>query len=162
MRVLIVSQYFWPEYFRVNDLAKELKSSGHEIDILTGAPNYPKGKIFDDFIKNPLFYNKFEGCNIIRIPIIPRKDGSNLDIVLNYVSFLISGLVIGLYRTKKKKYDLIITYATSPILVALISIFISKLKNARHIIWVQDLWPNVLNDLGILKKKILFIFFLIS
>jgi len=159
MRVLIVSQYFWPEYFRVNDLAKELKNSGHQVDILTGVPNYPKGKIFDDFKKDPSFYNKFEGCNIIRIPIIPRKKGSNLDIVLNYISFLISGLVIGLHRIRKKKYDLIITYATSPILVALISIFISKLKNARHIIWVQDLWPNVLNDLGILKKKNLIYFF---
>jgi colanic acid biosynthesis glycosyl transferase WcaI len=153
MKILIVSQYFWPEYFRVNDLVEELSKKNHQIDILTGYPNYPRGEIFNDFNKNRFLFNEFKGCKIYRVPIIPRKKGTNLNIAINYISFLFSSIFYGLYLIRKKKYDFIFTYATSPILVALISILICKIKKAKHVIWVQDLWPNVLADLNIIKRK---------
>ena len=160
MNVLIVTQYFWPEYFRVNDLAIELKKKNINVDILTGYPNYPQGEIYRDFLENRNKYNELEGVQIYRVPIFPRKTGANFFLILNYLSFLISGLFFGSYKLRKKKYDYILTFATSPIITAFISIFLSKIKKTKHIIWVLDLWPNVLNDLNIIsKKKIIYKFF---
>ena len=153
MKILIVSQYFWPEYFRINDLVEELAKKNHQVDILTGHPNYPRGEIYNDFKKDRSLFNEFKGCKIYRVPIIPRKKGTNLNIAINYISFLLSSIFYGLYLIRKKKYDFVFTYATSPILVALISILICKIKKANHVIWVQDLWPNVLADLNIIKRK---------
>lgn len=153
MKALIVSQYFWPEYFRINDLADELQKKGYKVDILTGKPNYPRGEIYDDFKNNPLIFDSFKGCKVYRVPIIARKSGSNFNIVINYTSFLLSGLFVGSYKVRKEKYDVIFTYATSPILVALVSIFLCKIKKAKHVIWVQDLWPDVLSDLNLLNKN---------
>jgi glycosyltransferase involved in cell wall biosynthesis len=152
MRVLIVSQYFWPEYFRVNDLAIELQKN-YEVDVLTGYPNYPDGNFYKEFLLNKKNFDKLENINIYRVPIIARKKGNKFQLILNYLSFLFSAIFFGSFLLRKKKYDYIITFATSPIIVALVSIFLAKLKNSKHIIWVLDLWPDVLNDLNIISKK---------
>ena len=74
-------------------------------------------------------------------------------LTLNYSSFMISSLFFSIFFLRKKKYDYIFTFATSPIIVAITSIFISKINKSKHILWVLDLWPNVLDDLNIFKKK---------
>jgi len=102
MKILIVSQYFWPEYFRINDLVEELSKKNHQIDILTGYPNYPRGEIYNDFNKNRSLFNEFKGCKIYRVPIIPRKKGTNLNIAINYISFLLSSIFYGLYLIRNK------------------------------------------------------------
>jgi hypothetical protein len=153
MNVLIVTQYFWPEYFRVNDLAIELKKKNINVDVLTGYPNYPKGNIYQEFLNDKNKYNNLKGIPIYRVPVFPRKSGNNLFLILNYLSFFLAGIFIGTYKLRKRKYDYIITFATSPIIVALISIFLSKIKKSKHLIWVLDLWPNVLCDLNILNKE---------
>jgi hypothetical protein len=153
MKVLVVSQYFWPEYFRVNDLVVELKKKGIEVDILTSWPNYPKGFFLKDFLKNSKKYKYYNGCRVYRVPQISRGSGSNFRLTLNYLSFLLCGIFYGTFRVRNKKYDSIITFATSPIIVALVSIVIAKFKNIKHFLWVLDLWPNVLHDLNIFKKK---------
>ena len=153
MRVLLVTQYFWPEYFRVNDLVIELKKNNVEVDVLTGYPNYPGGKIYDSFLNNKEYFKNFNGANIYRVPIFPRGSGGKFSLTLNYLSFLFSGLFWGSFLLRNKKYDNVITFATSPIIVALISIFICKLKRSKHLIWVLDLWPDVLNDLNIISNK---------
>ena len=153
MNVLIVSQYFWPEYFRVNDLAIELKKKNINVEVLTGYPNYPKGNIYKEFLDDKNKFNTLEGIPIYRVPVFPRKSGNNLFLILNYLSFFLSGIIFGSYKLRKKKYDYIITFATSPIIVALISIFLCKIKKSKHVIWVLDLWPNVLSDLNILSKE---------
>ena len=154
MRILIVSQYFWPEYFRINELAAKLaRTPGNTVDVLTGYPNYPSGVVDNDFISNKKKYQQFNGVNIHRVPIFPRKNSSNFNLSVNYTSFLLSGIFLGFFKIRKKKYDVIFTFATSPILVALISIFFSKIYKIKHVLWVQDLWPNVLYDLGILKNS---------
>lgn len=153
MKILIVSQYFWPEYFRVNDLVRELKTKNLNIDVLTGLPNYPGGSIYKDFKKNKNFYSHFHGANIYRVPLIPRKSGNKFFLTLNYISFLLFGFVLAPFLLRNKKYDLIITFGTSPILVGLLSVFLSKIKKSRHFLWVLDLWPNVLQDLNILKSN---------
>jgi UDP-N-acetyl-D-mannosaminuronic acid transferase (WecB/TagA/CpsF family) len=153
MKVLIVTQYFWPEYFRVNDLALDLSKKGYKVEVLTTYPNYPYGKVFDEFLKNRKNFENFNGIKVFRVPSVPRKEGTKINLVINYLSFLFSGIFIGFFKLRKRKYDLIITFATSPIIVALISIFFSKIKKTLHFIWVLDLWPHVLNDLKIVKKS---------
>ena len=77
MKILIVSQYFWPENFRINDLALELKARGHEVEVLTGKPNYPKGSFFDGYSFFSRRKDSYKGIKIKRVPLIPRKNGSS-------------------------------------------------------------------------------------
>ena len=87
MNVLIVSQYFWPENFRINDFAKGLVEKGHSVTVLTGIPNYPNGKYFKGYSflgPRSQFYN---GIRVFRAPLIPRGNGSSLRLFLNYISF---------------------------------------------------------------------------
>ena len=88
MKILIVSQVFWPENFKINDFCSDLIRRGHDVTILTGKPNYPKGKFYDGY---SFFSNNndfFEGAKIIRVPIISRGDGSAIRLSLNYLSNL--------------------------------------------------------------------------
>ena len=155
MRILIISQYFWPEYFRINDLAESL-SKNDVVEVLTGYPNYPEGNIYDDFKKNKKNYVQFKKIKIYRVPIYSRKSGSKLNLVVNYFSYLFSAVIFGSFLLKKKKYDIIITFATSPVTVAIVGIFFAKLKKSKHIIWLLDLWPNVLHDLKIVNNNSIF------
>ena len=153
MRILIVSQYFWPENFRINEISDFLIKENFEVDVLTGSPNYPEGKVFKDFKQNPIKYNSLNGAKIYRVPIITRGSSSPFNLFLNYSSFLFSSITFGFLKLRKKKYDYIITFGTSPITVALTSLFFSKIKKAKTIIWVLDLWPDILDDLNIIKNK---------
>ena len=155
MRILIVTQYFWPEEFKVNDIAKYFAEKGHQVDVITGVPNYPSNEIYEKYKKTPEKFNKFFGVNIIRLPIILRGNASPLRLFLNYLSFVLSGLFIGSYKVRKKKYDIVFTFATSPITVALPAIFYSFIKNCNHILWVLDIWPDILKELKIIKNKII-------
>jgi len=94
VRILIVTQYFWPENFRINDLALGLVEHGHNVTVLTGCPNYPEGKIFDGF---GLFNRQksHQGIKIVRVPLIPRGNGSPIRLLMNYVSFALSASVLG-------------------------------------------------------------------
>jgi len=152
MRILVVSQYFWPEDFRINELVKDFKEKGHEIVILTGVPNYPEGKIFLDYKKNKSDFKEFEGCEIIRVPIIPR--GTNkFSLFFNYLSFVLLGSIYGLNRLSKFKFDSIFVFEPSPIFVCLPAILIKWHKKIPLTLWVLDLWPQTLTAVGIIKER---------
>ena len=97
LKILIISQYFWPENFRVNELSEELIKLGHDITVLTGTPNYPKGEIFEDFLKNRIYYKEYKGVKVIRVPIFPRKKG-RFKLAINYLSFVFSSVFIGYFK----------------------------------------------------------------
>ncbi len=158
MKILIVSQYFWPENFRINELAEELIKNGHNVTILTGLPNYPEGEIFEEYRENKLNFSIYKGIKIIRVPIFPRKKG-RINLIINYLSFLISGTFYVLLKLRKKKFDFVLTFQLSPITSAIPSIFYSLMNKSVHILWVLDLWPETLIDLGILKNKFKIRFF---
>jgi hypothetical protein len=107
MKVLIVSQYFWPEYFRVNDLAIELSKKNIKVDILTGYPNYPGGDVYKEFNENKKKFSKLSDIDIFRVPIFPRKSGNKFWLTINYLSFVFAGLFYGSFLVRKKKYDLL-------------------------------------------------------
>jgi glycosyltransferase involved in cell wall biosynthesis len=152
VKLLIVSQYFWPENFRVNDLATELRNRGHEITVLTGWPNYPAGKIYDGFSKYPKEYSSLNGVNILRVPLASRGQGA-LRLVINYFSFVISASLFGPLKLFRKKYDVIFVYEPSPITVGIPAILFKFIKKTPIVFWVLDLWPESLSAVGAVKSK---------
>lgn len=153
MKILIITQYFWPENFRINDLATFLTQKGHKITVLTGYPNYPDGKVFNEFKENPNNFYSYGNVEIKRVPIISRGR-SRLKLILNYISFVFSATFYGMMKINRDNFDVIFVYEPSPITVCLPAIFISR-KRIPIVFWVLDLWPDSLFDLGIKNKFII-------
>ena len=151
IRVLVVSQYFWPENFRVNDLVAELIARGNEVTVLTGLPNYPDGHVFPAFRSDPERFTSHAGAEILRVPVVPRGRGS-LRLAINYLSFVISGLLLGPWKLRGRSFDTIFVYQTSPITSALPALLLRKLKRAPLSIWVLDLWPETLAAVGVVRS----------
>ncbi len=154
MKILILSQYFKPETFIINDISSEMESLGHEITVLTGKPNYPDGKIFSGY-KADGVQTEMHGKNIeiIRIPMIPRGPGRALNLISNYLSFVFSALFFAPWLLRKKQFDLIFVFGVSPITQAIPAILLKFLKQAKCVLWVQDLWPESLIVTGFVKNK---------
>ena len=140
MKILIVSQYFYPENFRINDLALELKKRGHEITVLTGLPNYPKGEYFEGYDDTKNCDEVWNDIPVYRCKLRPRKTGS-VNLIRNYVSFVVEANK-KLKELQNKDFDLIYVFEVSPITVALPAIKLKKKKNIPVIINIQDLWPE--------------------
>lgn len=153
MRVLVVSQYFWPEGFRINEVTKSLVEKGVQVDVLTGKPNYPEGKIFEGYRIGGCQREQYCGANISRVPLIPRGKNSSIRLALNYLSFIVSGLVFGPWLKRGKKYDVIFVYGLSPLMLALPALFMGWLKKVPVVIWVQDLWPQSLSATGYVRNR---------
>ncbi len=151
MRILLVSQYFWPENFRVNDLVKEWGQRGHQVTVLTGIPNYPDGKVFDAFREQPSAFVSYEGAEVVRVPILLRGRGG-LRLMLNYLSFVVSGSVFGLLHLRGKPADVIFVFEPSPVTVGLPAVWLGKIKKAPVVFWVLDLWPETLAATGVVRS----------
>jgi len=152
VRVLIVSQYFWPESFRINDVVRDLQEKSVEVEILTGKPNYPDGEFFSGYKGCGVQKEIWQGITIYRIPILPRGSKSGLKLILNYLSFVLSGLLIAPWLLRKKQYDVIFVYAPSPIFQAIPASFLGWLKGGAVVLWVQDLWPQSAEATGYVKS----------
>jgi glycosyltransferase involved in cell wall biosynthesis len=152
MRLLVVTQYFWPENFRINDLVVELCRKGHDVTVLTGWPNYPEGKVFDAYRQNPTQYANFEGARLVRVPLLPRARGG-MRLILNYLTFAVSASVLGLWRLRGQKFDAILVYEPSPITVGLPGAVMRAVKHAPMALWVLDLWPETLKAMGVVKSE---------
>lgn len=151
MRLLVVTQYFWPENFRINDLVSELVGRGHRVTVLTGLPNYPDGVMFPDFCESPDKYSSYVGAEIIRVPMAPRGKGG-LRLVWNYVSFAFSASLIGMWKLRKQSFDAIFAYEPSPITVGIPAVLMRLLKRAPLAFWVLDLWPETLQAIGAVRS----------
>jgi len=152
MKVLIVSQYFWPETFRINDLAEGLIERGHEVTVLTGIPNYPHGKFYPGYGFFKKLREDYKGVKVIRVPLIPRGDGGGKQLAINYLSFALLASIfapIMCYR----KYDLIFVCQLSPATVGIPAIVLKMLKQIPIIFWIQDLWPESLSASGAVKSE---------
>lgn len=154
MRLLVVSQYFWPENFRINDLVMELVRRGHQVTVLTGLPNYPDGKVFEEFRKVPSLFSQYEGAEIIRVPLISRGQ-DRLRLMLNYLSFAISASTIGLWKLRGRQFDAIFAYEPSPITVGIPAALMRTVKRAPLAFWVLDLWPETLHAMGVVRSPAL-------
>lgn len=154
LRILVVTQYFWPENMRVNDLVRDFTEKGHSVTVLTGLPNYPEGKVFEEFRTAPHRFAEYCGAQVVRVPMLPRGKRS-ISLILNYFSFFTSASITGSYKLRGKEFDAIFVYAVSPIMAAIPALVIGRLKKAPVFVWVLDLWPETLRAVGVLKKPAL-------
>lgn len=154
MKILIVSQYFWPENFRINELVSALKVDNVEVEVLTGKPNYPTGVVFDGYRAWGCKREVHAGVPIFRVPIFPRANGI-FRLALNYLSFILSGIFFGAWLIRGRRYDAIFVFGLSPIFQAIPAIWLAWLKKAPTVIWVQDLWPESLIATGYVKSNYL-------
>ena len=153
MKLLIVSQVFWPENFRINDLCTELVKLGHEVSVITGKPNYPKGKFYKGYGLFSKIKSDYNGATVYRIPIIPRGSASGLSLSINYLSFAFFASIFAFFH--RKKYDFSFVFAVSPITSALPAIVHRAVYGTKHYLWVLDLWPEGVEVTGKLKSKFL-------
>ena len=156
LKVLLVTQYFWPESFTINDLVKTLVLQGHSVEVLTGKPNYPDGKVFEGYTADGCMDEDFDDAvTVHRIPIYPRGGGGAKNLLRNYFSFVFNGLKYFHKMTKGKSFDVIFVFAPSPITQVIPAIYL-KLKLKAHLaVWVQDLWPESLKATGFIRNPIL-------
>lgn len=142
--ILVVSQYFYPEQFRINDICIKLVERGYKVTVLTGIPNYPSGSFYagyNIFSKGDVF----NGIKIVRIPLFPR--GKNkIGLVLNYLSFVFSGYIWSKFT--KLKVDSVFIYEVSPMTQALPGIWYGKKRNIPVMLYVMDLWPENVQIVG--------------
>lgn len=137
--ILVISQYFYPEQFRINDICKEWIERGYQLMVITGIPNYPQGKYFNGYGIWKRHREVYNGIDIIRIPLIPRG-GNAIMLCLNYLSFVISGFFWQLFTSVKA--DNVFIYEVSPMTQALPGIWYAKRKNIPCYLYVTDLWPE--------------------
>jgi glycosyltransferase involved in cell wall biosynthesis len=155
MKVLILSQHYWPESFRINEVAASLQGAGCEVSVLTGQPNYPDGKVFPGYRAFRAGREEHEGYTIHRVPLVPRGGGGALRLVANYLSFLASAVAIGPWLLRGRPFDVVFVYGTSPILQAIAGVAIKRLKGAVLVTWVQDLWPESLEATGFVRNRLI-------
>ena len=147
MKILIVTQYFWPESFRINDLALGLTERGHEVTVYTGMPNYPTGRFFRGYGFLRPHREFFGEIPVLRVPLLPRGQGRRWRLGLNFFSFAFFASLLAPFRCKGD-FDAIFIYEPSPITVAIPGLVLKKWKRVPILLWVQDLWPESLQAAG--------------
>ena len=151
MKILVVCQHFYPENFRINDICYELVKKGHDVTVLTGLPNYPKGKVLKEY---KYFKNRkqiINGVKIKRCTLVGRGN-STIRMIINYMWFAIFASLKAIFM--KKEFDLVYVYQLSPITMTWPAIVVKKIKKIPLIIHVLDQWPISITTGGISKKSI--------
>lgn len=152
MRILYIIHYFQPEpIFLGLPLAKEFIRRGHQVEVLTGFPNYPGGKIYDGYRVRLLQREVLENVAITRTPLYPSHDQSSLKRILCYASLGLSAATIGVWATKPADVAYI---SQGPIALGLPACVLKLLKGMPFVLHIQDLWPDSLLSTGMFNSKL--------
>lgn len=154
MKILVLSQYFWPENFRINDVVEGLASRGHEVTVYTALPNYPAGRFFDGYGAFGPFTDDFHGVKVRRVPLVPRGKGGRARLALNYLSHALMATLLAPFRARGK-FDVILVYEPSPMTIGIPARAIRGITGAPLVFWVQDLWPESLSATGAVRSPAL-------
>lgn len=153
MKILLVTQYFYPENFKSNDIAVELTKRGHDVTVLTGLPNYPEGKIHQSYGFFKRTNENYQGTNVIRTWLVPRGKGGGVRLFLNYFSWAFFASIRALFLSFQKKFDVILVHEPSPITQGFPAIVVKKIQKIPLHFWVLDLWPESLTSAGGINNK---------
>lgn len=153
MRILIVTQYFYPENFKVNDFAVGMKERGHEVVVLTGLPNYPGGRIFKGYGYFKRLEDEYEGLRVVRSWLVPRGNSGGLRLFINYISFTLLCSIWGLFKLRGS-FDVIFVHEPSPIFIGIPALFMKWRFKAPVFLWILDLWPESLSAAGNIKHPV--------
>lgn len=169
MKILFVCQYFYPEVFRGNDIVFHWAEEGHEVHVVCGVPNYPKGKFFEGYglfkrrheemVQDVSGNKKFKGrVMVTRLPIIPRGN-NKIMLMLNYFSYLMVAWVYMLFHALAHKYDRVFVQQLSPVMMSAPGVLYKRLRKTPLYTWVLDLWPESLTAAGGISNKWVLRFF---
>lgn len=151
-KILIVSHYFWPEEFRVNELAASLARRGHHVTVATGTPNYPGHRLFPAYREDRDRFAHFLGkVPVVRFPTL-SIGSSKVGLAANYLSLACSMLLLAPWKLRKESYDVVFCFQPSPFTIALPALLLSRLKKAPLILWVLDCWPETLEAIGVVRR----------
>jgi glycosyltransferase involved in cell wall biosynthesis len=154
LRVLVVSQYYWPEDFRITDLARGLCERGHEVEVLTGLPNYPAGRFMTGYGLRGPYSEEHEGVAIRRVPLVPRGAGGALRLAANYLSYATTASLRAL--SMRPRWDVSLVFQPSPVTSALPAVALRALRGVPSAVWVQDLWPESVLATGLVRSRALY------
>lgn len=152
MKILMLTQWFTPEpTFKGLAFAKELQRLGHEVEVLTGFPNYPGGKIYSGYRVKLWQREAMDGVRVIRVALYPSHDGSGVRRVLNYLSFSLTSLFLGPFMVRKPE----VVYVYNLITLAWSAVFLRWLYGCKIVYDIQDLWPESVASSGMMKNRYL-------
>jgi glycosyltransferase involved in cell wall biosynthesis len=156
LKICIFTNHFYPEDFKVNDIAFEFAKKGYKITVVTAIPDYPYGKYYKGYSLLKRRKERINGVQIIRLPIIPRGKGKNINLILNYLSYFVSSLIFTFFYSFSNKFDLVFTHLTSPFFIGLSAVLLKRKQHIPLIFWVLDLWPeSLIPACGISNKYII-------
>jgi glycosyltransferase involved in cell wall biosynthesis len=150
VRILVLTQYFWPENFRINDVVAGLASRGHEVTVYTGLPNYPTGKFFAGYGLLGPFQEDFQEVKVRRVPLLPRGGGGSFRLALNYLSHAFMATLLAPFQPK---CDVILVFEPSPMTIGVPARALRALQGVPLVFWVQDLWPESLSATGAVRNR---------
>ena len=156
MHILILTQYYPPEtgapQNRLSDLARRLTNSGHDLTVLTAMPNYPGGEIFKEYRNRFLVKDKHAGIKVIRTWIYATKKKTFVPRLLNYFSFVVSSLALGIWKIGSPDFVIV---ESPPLFLGISGFLLSASKNAKLVLNVSDLWPDSAVAMGVLSNNVL-------
>ena len=152
-RILIFTNHFYPENFKINDVAIELAKRGNDITVLTGIPDYPLGKYYNGYGIFRKRKENINGINVFRIPHIPRGSGKSLRLIVHYFSYALMISIKAFFLSFKAKYDVILVHHTSPVFLGIPAVLYKKKINAKLLFWDLDLWPESVSAAGNINNK---------
>lgn len=151
VRILLMTQWFDPEpTFKGLVFARELVKQGFEVEVVTGFPNYPGGKIYPGFKQRLIQRELIDGVNVTRVPLYPSHGQSGIGRVINYVSFAVTSLFYGLFFAKRP--DVIYAYHP-PLTVGIAASFIRLFRRVPVVYDIQDMWPDTLKATGMFSNE---------
>lgn len=152
MKICIFTNHFYPENFKVNDIAFELQKKGFEISIITAIPDYPQGKFYTGYGYTKKNNEVVNGCKVYRLPIIPRGKGKPIQLILNYLSYYFSSKIFIRKHCRDNEYDAIFVHLTSPIFISSAAVYLKDKQKIPLIFWTLDLWPESLTAAANIKN----------
>lgn len=152
-KILIVTECFYPEEFKINDIALSWKDKGYDVDVLTLAPTYPLGKIFPGFRNSFFRKDEHQGINIFRIHAVTGYRDRKIKKIFKYINFMILGSIVSIFIGRK--YDYILGFNMSALTGMLPAVLIRKLYKKPLTFWTQDVWPDSVFAYGFKQTKTL-------
>lgn len=153
VKVLVISQYFYPENFKCNDVAFQLQKRGYDVTVLTGIPNYPVGKFYNGYGYFKKKRETIDGVKVIRTFLFPRGNNNAISLFLNYISWAFFASFYAIYLGLFQKFDKIFVHQASPVTMGLPGVVVKKIQKIPMYFWVLDLWPESLVSAGGVKNK---------
>lgn len=151
-KILIVTEYFYPEEFKINDLALKWVEQGHQVHVLTQNPTYPFGKIFPDHNNSWFSIDHYQGITVYRVKAITGYKTNVLKKILKYFTFMVLGSFFALKHGKQ--YDYVFGFDIGALTGMVPAVLIQKIHKIPVTLWIQDIWPDSVYAYGFKKTTI--------